>query len=337
MLLSRIKAVAKPGITIPKPYSKGKYIVERWGISREEEALVYSIPKRPATKSQSMKRIRGSDFQAAYKVLNETGLFKSTWFDKYLPQCAKDGRCNFTTIGGIFELIGDAKYIQKGVYKKTINNEIMIDKYTRAFESQLLMIDGLKDDLTRKIIYLVAIDSFSKAAFSKIKRSRERFITFIDECSNWDDKDRVSIPLLRYRFEDVNMNSGHLYKRAFHWFTIRRKAENPKSDSDPWFNQVVKLANSNEKFHVEKTQYKELLWAYRNSLVHEFKVPGKSMDIWGWETPYYVDVINGNWQLVYSVNFISWLCHSCLRGVKNYLITRNINPYDGYRFMDLWY
>jgi len=36
------------------------------------------------------------------------------WFDQYLSKCAAEGGCNFTTIGGIFILLGEAYYAGPG-------------------------------------------------------------------------------------------------------------------------------------------------------------------------------------------------------------------------------
>jgi len=118
-IFERIKCVASPGTIIPKPESTGEYRVVKWGKSRGEEALVYSIPARPGTLKPSTKRVTASDFQTAYEVLIKTGEFTKSWFNQNLQACAKDGGCNFTTIGGIFELLGEAFYDDRGVYRKT--------------------------------------------------------------------------------------------------------------------------------------------------------------------------------------------------------------------------
>jgi hypothetical protein len=43
-LLNRIKTVATPATAIPKPYSRGRYVVVGWRLSRGEEALIYLLP-----------------------------------------------------------------------------------------------------------------------------------------------------------------------------------------------------------------------------------------------------------------------------------------------------
>jgi hypothetical protein len=50
--------------------------------------------------------------------LTNAGDFSRSWFEQSMPACAKEGGCNFTTIGGIFELLGYAVY-DRGTYRNT--------------------------------------------------------------------------------------------------------------------------------------------------------------------------------------------------------------------------
>jgi len=122
MIIERIKSDIRPGTIIPKPQSAREYRVVGWGQSRGEDALVYSIPTRSSGRKPSTKRIKISDFQAAYDVLVKTGGFTHSWFEENLPDCAKDGSCNFTTIGGIFELLGEAQYGHRGAYRRATDH-----------------------------------------------------------------------------------------------------------------------------------------------------------------------------------------------------------------------
>ena len=117
MIIQRIKWDIRPGTIIPRPQSAREYRVVGWGQSRGEDALVYSIPTLLSGGKASKKRIKISDFKAAYDVLVKTGEFTYGWFKDNLPDCAKDGSCNFTTIGGIFELLGEAQYGHRGAYR----------------------------------------------------------------------------------------------------------------------------------------------------------------------------------------------------------------------------
>ena len=118
MTLSQIKQTVFPGVIIPKPLSKQVYVVVGWGRSRGEEALVYRLPPKPNTKKASTKRIPASVFEEANKELRGTGQITRVWFQRSFPVVDADGDCNFTTLGGVFELLGRAVYARPGVYKK---------------------------------------------------------------------------------------------------------------------------------------------------------------------------------------------------------------------------
>ena len=60
------------------------------------------------------------EFESAYYQLNRSGQFSRKWFNEALAECAKEGGCNFTTIGGVFEFLGEASYSSQGIYKKTL-------------------------------------------------------------------------------------------------------------------------------------------------------------------------------------------------------------------------
>ena len=118
MIVDKIKASIKPGTIIPKPEAQGKFIVAGWGQRRSEPALIYSIPNHNNPASPYHKGITVSEFEKAYLQLQSSGEFTRSWFNMHLPACAKEGGCNFTTIGGIFELLGIAMYSDRGIYRK---------------------------------------------------------------------------------------------------------------------------------------------------------------------------------------------------------------------------
>lgn len=117
-IVSRIRAEITEGRCIPKPQAE-PYRIKGWGRRRNEPALVYFIPNRTNTASPPYEKgITETEFEKAYSRLCETGEFTRQWFEKELDKCAKEGGCNFTTIGGIFVLLDEASYAGRGVYKR---------------------------------------------------------------------------------------------------------------------------------------------------------------------------------------------------------------------------
>ncbi len=82
--------------------------------------MVYRIPARRGTKKASEKRITASAFEQAFDVLQATGQITRRWFAQHLPDLERDGTCNFTTVGGVFELLGEVRYVEPGVYERII-------------------------------------------------------------------------------------------------------------------------------------------------------------------------------------------------------------------------
>jgi len=118
MIFELIKRTMLPGTRIPKPRSKETYRFVRWGFSRGEEALVYQIPAKPGTKKLSTKRIPRSVFEEAYETLLNKGEITKVWFANAFPKVDADGSCNFTTLGGIFQILNLAEWAGEGVYRR---------------------------------------------------------------------------------------------------------------------------------------------------------------------------------------------------------------------------
>lgn len=118
MVEQRVRELAESsiGTVIPKPKAKEAFRIKGLGVRRGGAALIYAIPSHTGKKPYQ-KGIAMSEFQKAYIQLTETRHFTSTWFNRALPACAKEGSCNFTSLGGVFELLGLAEYSAPGEYK----------------------------------------------------------------------------------------------------------------------------------------------------------------------------------------------------------------------------
>lgn len=116
--LSYLKNI-EPRTLIPKPEAESHFSVKGWGIRRNEKALVYFIPNHKNSLKPYEKGITLSEWKKAFERLVTKGGFSKEWFKKDLAACAKEGSCNFTTIGGLFVHAGVAKYERRGVYKRS--------------------------------------------------------------------------------------------------------------------------------------------------------------------------------------------------------------------------
>jgi hypothetical protein len=119
MIIENIKTNVPPGTIIPKPRSREVYLVIGWKTNKSgEEVLEYSIPARSDTMKRSTKRIPSSVFREAYEVLCDKGEITKDWLASTFPKVDACGGCNFTTLGGIFQLLGLAEWEKPGVYRR---------------------------------------------------------------------------------------------------------------------------------------------------------------------------------------------------------------------------
>ena len=116
MIIERIKNEICPGDVIPKPKAKQDFKVKGWGKRRNKEALIYTIPNHKTPEKPYEKGVNLDEIIFAYEHLLKQGDFTRDWFNKNLSSCAKEGGCNFTTIGGVFELLGLVRYFKRGTY-----------------------------------------------------------------------------------------------------------------------------------------------------------------------------------------------------------------------------
>lgn len=118
MIADRIRESISSGTVIPKPAAIADFVVKAWGKRRGETALIYCIPNHGNPSKPHEKGVTESEFEKAFAELQRSGDLTRAWFNKHLPNCAKEGACNYTTIGGIFELLGEATYSSRGVYER---------------------------------------------------------------------------------------------------------------------------------------------------------------------------------------------------------------------------
>lgn len=117
MIVEQIKRKVKPGTVIPLPKSPFDRKVKCWGKRRGKNALIYLIPNHKNPSKPSEKGINESEWEQAYQQIISNGDFSRQWFNGNMQACAKEGSCNFTAIGGIFELLDIAVYYGRGKYR----------------------------------------------------------------------------------------------------------------------------------------------------------------------------------------------------------------------------
>ena len=215
-----------------------------------------------------------------------------------------------------------------------------IDKFIAFFRQQRLAIGQIKQlPIYRKILYLVQIDALSRAAFPHEKGHKKRVTKFLDECSNWCDKDRVSAVQLELSLKTNGTSSGPLFDLINNRITSWIEGTLIKPSHDLNLEEVQSLAysdlsNSDLSKIADEARYVKLFYKYRNALIHEFREPPDfGIDS---TAPYYLGMGDhqsteeSSWKLVFPVEFLERLCERSIDGLEKYLIENNQDPYESY-------
>ncbi len=218
-----------------------------------------------------------------------------------------------------------------------------IDQYIAYFKTQNQEIATVARPAFKKVLYLVEIDTLSRAAFPGVSGNRQRVVQFIDTCSNWNDKDKVSAVQLKFALEENGILSSQLYNFINGRINSWAYGQIIRPNDDLTLGEAQRLSTPNESKYVNDARYAELLYTYRNRLLHEFREPGRGMDL-GTDlppTPYYLGVDQlgtgqSSWELVFPVQFLQDLCDGCINGLEAELSANNQNPYDAYEFGTMW-
>lgn len=215
-----------------------------------------------------------------------------------------------------------------------------IQEFISKIRIQFADIDEIKSPFLKKIVLVSLLDSMSHAAFPKLKdKNRERVICFLDECSGWTEKDTISAQQLLLRLEKQGISNSRLFlftqNHLISWQKGTGRIIEPNEDLHD--HQVVSIASKKEIELINKARYKELLYTYRNSLVHDFSEPGHGMELFEDKPyPYYHGLEENPWQLVFSASFFRKLCWNSIAGLEKHLRENVMNPYDSYQHGSTW-
>lgn len=217
-----------------------------------------------------------------------------------------------------------------------------IGRYCSYFEEQLKAIGQLENRLYSKILLVTILDTLGRARHPKIKENKKRFLSTITSCGSWPDEDRVSLYLL-----SLSMSSRPSTKLKEETDSSPDTWQHGRIYSleiDPHANELERIAaDEGERKLIDQCRHANLLYEYRNHLVHEFREPGGGMEfICESEAPYYHGVTDlsddgkERWELVYPLRFFSKLASSSLKNLRNHLEVHNLDPYSFYEFGTLW-
>jgi hypothetical protein len=121
----------------------------------------------------------------------------------------------------------------------------------------------------------------------------------------------------------------------------------PGLEEDPLISDIEQFVSTEaEKKLLRESTHSNLLYVYRNHLVHEFREPGHGMEMDKRDTlPYYHSLTHisaggsknkDTWELVYPLGFFKEIVSKSLSSLHNYLLEKDLEPYSFYAFGTAW-
>ena len=234
-----------------------------------------------------------------------------------------------------------------------------IDRFISHFRGQSARIASLgaerDHNLFKKSLYVAVLDALARSVYPQ-KGNRDRFVAFIREFGSWKEADRVSLPHLATLLSKVP-DPAFSQVRQYALAEIAKWSEGQMVtlSRDPSYDTIRKLWPQDKdgrfplaQISLESLQHVHLLYAFRNSLVHELRQLGYGVEREQDKEPYYMsctslgpgidaaDSGEKTWELTYPVTFFETLCACTLLRLEKYLKKDRLDPYASYRFGTYW-
>lgn len=218
-----------------------------------------------------------------------------------------------------------------------------INQYCQYFQEQLEAISSIDRHMHQKILIVSILDTWARVRVPKLDGNRKRFTCLIRERTGWSDHNRVSMPLLNLSLESFSKSKAERLKREVQSKLINFKYGHitNMNEVDPVISDIIDFAETDdERKLVEDTEHVNLLYTYRNHLVHEFNEPGHGFSITNNFSPYYhgMGTLDGNnsIELVYPQAFFMKIAKDTLANLEIYLKANSLDPYAFYEFGTFW-
>lgn len=193
----------------------------------------------------------------------------------------------------------------------------IIDTFGGQVQNLSDQVGQIGNEAFRKALYLSMIDGLSACAYGDSMRPGTRFRTFVLQVAGWTDGERVSLPQAALLFQSDSIISTAVSVLLANWTWGVPQA----ITSDPFPGQLY-LANAD----LDKVKHVNLLWKFRNSLLHAVYDPG-GHDLRGGAEPYYVgDIGTHAWQLVIPDEFLRNLVAASIQGLLAFCRTEGRDP-----------
>lgn len=218
-----------------------------------------------------------------------------------------------------------------------------IARYCSYFDKELARINSIESRLHSKVLLVAILDTLGRVRNPRICSNKERFLHLINTCTDWTDGERVSL----YQLSLLPSLSEALRHVAMQSIEKWPYGQMRGLESEPFMSDLLRSAGTEaEKKAIKDSRHINLLYVYRNHLVHEFREPGHGSEMnHEDDAPYYYGLSHMNrqgkiekdtWELVYPLRFFFKLAKSSVNHIRSYLQENNLNPYSFYDFDTMW-
>ncbi len=222
-----------------------------------------------------------------------------------------------------------------------IKNKESAENFCLYFHDRIKEINGLDNPLYQQILIVILMDTLSRVWTKGTEnKNKVRFLKLIRDCIKWEHSDRISIPMIFYRLNQLSfVPSEQLKLKIGELFSNYQNSKINRLDNDLFYSDIQHVAESQEEIKLLKnSRHAELLYTYRNNLIHEFRKSGDGIEFSADnELPYYHRMINlDTWELVYPTRFLINLSKVALDSIQAFLIFNNLDPFAFFKFGSPW-
>lgn len=227
-----------------------------------------------------------------------------------------------------------------------------IDSYIQAMKDIQVSINQLQGEKSlknhQKTLLFSLLETISNGVYGDRYRNTDRFKKFILEFCEWEDAERVSLQQLALLLENTQAHEyqrleKHVFKGIDHYPPASAAPFSCDSSLDEIKDLMPKGITSIMGVDIHNLTHVNLLWKYRNSLVHEARSIG-SMELFDHtDYPHYVHFTmmekDGQWEvwkISYPIKFFNNLIEKALVNVREKLIEIEHDPRSNYDFGELW-
>lgn len=197
------------------------------------------------------------------------------------------------------------------------------------------------------------IDLLSKSVYGNQFNHSEKFQRALDEFFHWEYLNYVSVIMLNY---ELQKNHDHNFLEL-KLFVEQQLKTFPDGEAlflhhDFDIDVIRKIWPKDKKLNNNKLEnftHKRLIYANRNSLVHEMRFKGLQFQLFEINVPHYYQLskislddkgkkilTNDVWQLKYPVIFFVDMFNQIRKNMESYMIEHNHDPFEKLNFSDNW-